>query len=253
MDVEMPVIHSYPLGANPPTFLHPTHTTSSSTMPALTRYVQPAGSPPRAFPTPATYPSPTYAYSSSSTSPWPTTTPSPLNHSRPLYAYAPLPSLNAELHPALAPSRHMMALDVSYDPAYATLSPRVLAELATSPGLPCITIVFFRYPSWETTIHPSSSKCPAYVTVADVLNGVYRYLRRQAEPEELETVPPPHMFSAHQALSRRCNELARMDPIAARSEARKGLRRIDFLSGKSRFAGLLQTQDSPDRWQFSVS
>ncbi|KAJ7781577.1 hypothetical protein B0H16DRAFT_1498918 [Mycena metata] len=226
-------------------------------MPALTRYVQPAASsPPRAFPnggTPATYPSPIYAYSSSSASPWPTTTPSPLNHSRPLYAHAPLPSLNAELHPALAPSRHMMALDVdvSYDPAYWTLSPRVLAELAISPGLPCITIVFF--PGWETTIRPSSSKFPAYVTVADVLTGVYRYLHRQAEPEELERVPPPNMFSAHQAFTRRCNELARVDPTAARSEARRGLRRIDFLSGKSRFAGLIQTQYSPDKWQFSAS
>ncbi|KAJ7179435.1 hypothetical protein C8R46DRAFT_1073763 [Mycena filopes] len=214
-------------------------------MPALTRYVQPAGSPPRAFPyagTPTSSYSPTYPHSSSSTSPWPNT-PSPLHHARPLYAFAPLPSLHAELHPALAASRHMMTLDVSYDPAYAALSPRVLAEPATSPGLPCITIVF---PYWETQpINPSSSKCAAYVTVSDVLNGIYRDLRGPARAEDfhaMSAATPAHIPYAHEAFRAR---LARMEPSAARSEARKGMRRIDLLLGKSRFGGLVQTAESP--------
>ncbi|KAJ7499241.1 hypothetical protein FB451DRAFT_1204772 [Mycena latifolia] len=239
-------------------------------MPARTRYVQPVGSPSAAFPYVGSsngaspYPSPTYTMSSLSASP-PLMTPPPFSHSRSLYACAPLPPLNGmpgSIHDVLsgARGRHMLAFDVSYDPAYTVsassgLSPRVLAEPATTPPLPCVTISCDLFP-WRVAIYPSSSKPGAYVTVADVLNGIYRDLRHRLRKEELATMSAsqPFMASVHQTFYHRCNMLARaVDPAAADSEARKGIRRIDFLLGKHTFCGLLPTSETPDVWKLVVS
>jgi hypothetical protein len=243
---------------------------SSPTMPARTRYVQPLGSPSGAFTYSAGssngassyYPSPTYTMSSLSASPGPMTPPQippPFLHSRSLYACAPLPALSGmpgHIHPALsgAHGRHTIVFDVASDPADLGLSPRVLAEPATSPPLPCLFILLPGTP-WHISIHPSSSK-GAYVTVADVLTGIYRGLRRQVQKEEVETLPvsQPFMASVRQAFYSRCSRLTRVvDAAAVDSEARKGIRRIDFLLGNHMFRGLLATPDSPDMWKLSVS
>ncbi|KAJ7688417.1 hypothetical protein B0H17DRAFT_1202966 [Mycena rosella] len=190
-------------------------------------------------------------------------TPPPFSHSRSLYACAPLPALTGmpgHIHDALSGrGRHMLAFDVSYDPAYTGLSPRVLAEPATTPSLPCVIITCDYFPGGAPmAIYPSSSKPGAlsYVTVADVLNGIYRGLRRQLRKEELDTMPvsQPYMASVHQAFYSRCRRLARtVDPAAADSEARKGIRLIDLLLGKHTFCGLLPTKENPDVWQLAVS
>ncbi|KAJ6567186.1 hypothetical protein DFH09DRAFT_918757 [Mycena vulgaris] len=151
-----------------------------------------------------------------------------------------------------------MTFDVSYDPAYTVsaspgLSSRVLAEPATTPPLPCVTI---SCDLWQFTIYPSSSKPGAFVTVADVLNGIYRDLRRPLRQDELDTLPvsQPFVASVRQAFYSRCSGLARaIDPAAADSEARKGIRRIDFLLGNHMFGGLLPTSHSPDVWKLNVS
>jgi len=238
-------------------------------MPARTGYVQPAGSPPGGYypyagtpyastsTSPYPYLSPTYTPSSFSASPGPMSPP-PLNHSRSLYACAPLPALNCDIHPVLsAHSRHKTTLDVSCDPAYTfstspVLSPRVLAEPATTTCLPYFTITLDPLP-WRVDVRLCSSKSGAYITVADVLNAVYLDLRRQVRKEELEAFPRHVVSSAQQAFYSRCSRLATVDRVAADSEARKGLRRIDFLFGNSLFAGLLPTSESPDSWKLTFS
>ncbi|KAJ7122760.1 hypothetical protein C8R44DRAFT_621220 [Mycena epipterygia] len=147
-----------------------------------------------------------------------------------------------------------MAFDVSNDPAYTvSLSPRVLAEPATTPCLPCVTIISDLFP-WRISIHPSSSKPGAFVTVADVLHGLYRDFSRRLRREELESISVPFMTSLRQAFYSRCSRLARaVDPAAADSEARKGIGRIDFLLGSHIFSGLLPTSENPDVWKLSVS
>ncbi|KAF7353065.1 hypothetical protein MVEN_01274400 [Mycena venus] len=206
---------------------------------------------------PYSYHSPAYTQSSFPASPGPMSPP-PLNHSRSLYACAPLPALNCDIHPVLsAHSRHKTTLDVSYDPAYTVsaspvLSPRVLAEPATTALLPHFIITLDPLP-WRISVRPSSSKSGAYITVADVLNAIYLDLRRQVRKEELETLPPHVIASARQAFYSRCSRVGAMDPSAADSEARKGLRRIDFLFGNSLFAGLLPTSESPDSWRLTFS
>ncbi|KAJ6627511.1 hypothetical protein B0H10DRAFT_1994944 [Mycena sp. CBHHK59/15] len=230
-------------------------------MPERTRYVQPFGSPTGGYPyvgTSSGYPSPTYTVSSS-LSASPGMTPPPMNHSRSLYACAPLPAINGHIHDALrAHSRPRMAFDVSYDPAYTVasspvLSSRVLAEAATSPCLPCVSIISDLLP-WRIDIHPSSSKPGAYVTVADVLNGIYHALRHPLSGEELAATPAAIVPSIRQAFHSRCSRLAYAnDPTAAKSEARRGIRRIDFLLGNHQFVGLLSTSQNPDVWKLVVS
>ncbi|KAJ7755616.1 hypothetical protein DFH07DRAFT_821177 [Mycena maculata] len=231
-------------------------------VPATTRYV--GGAFAYASSSTSPYPSPTYTMSSLSTSPGPMSPP-PFNHSRSLYACAPLPALNepGHVHNVLSGAhgrRHFMAFDVSYDPAYTVsaspvLSPRVLAEPATTPHLPCVTIMSDLFP-WRISIYPSSSKPGAYVTVADVLNGIYRGLRQQVRRDELDTLPVPQPFvtAVRKAFHSRCSRVARAgDPVAADSEARKGIRRMDFLLGNHMFAGLLPTSENPDVWKLVVS
>lgn len=242
-------------------------------MPARTGYVQPAGSPPWVYSYPSAgtpyassstspyhYPSPTYSQSSFPASPG-SMSPPPLNHSRSLYACAPLPALNCDLHPVLsAQSRHRATLDVSYDPAYTAstspvLSPRVLAERATTATTTCLpffTLAVDHLP-WRIEVRSSSSKIDAYISVADVLNAIYRDLRRQVGKDELATFPSHVVSAARRAFDNRCYKLAAVDPAAAKSEARRGIRRIDFLFGNTLFAGLLPTSESPDSWKLTFS
>ncbi|KAJ7162545.1 hypothetical protein C8R43DRAFT_1123247 [Mycena crocata] len=218
-----------------------------------TRYVQPAGSPlyyAGASTSTSPYPSPTYTMSSLSPG---TMTPPHFNHSRSLYACAPLPALNGEtghIHPVLsgAHGRHALTFDLSYDPTYTVssspvLTPRVLAESATTPALPCVTIVSDLFP-WRIAIYPSSSKPGACCTVADVLNGIYRELRQQVPKDELAAVPRAHRTSVSQAYSTR---------MLTRPEADRAIRRIDFLLGNHRFCGLQPTSENPDVWRLTVS
>ncbi|KAK7061443.1 hypothetical protein R3P38DRAFT_2829534 [Favolaschia claudopus] len=238
-------------------------------MPARTGYVQHTSSP-RAYPlscagtsTPYAstsvfpYPyhsSPTYSQSSSSG----LMSPPPLDHSRSPYACAPLPALSCDIHPVLsANSRRKATLDVSYSLTHAiaaspVLSPRVLAEAATSARMPYFTISVDNLP-WAIAVHPRSAKSGAYITVADVLHSIHDGLREQVLPgKELDSCSPQAILSAQQAFYSRCSRLASMDVAAADSEFRRGIRRIDFLQG-TQFVGLLPTSEGPDTWKLILS
>ncbi|KAJ7638517.1 hypothetical protein FB45DRAFT_903109 [Roridomyces roridus] len=216
-------------------------------VPAMTRYVQqspPSGayfSPPSSA-APQYYPSP-YTPSGSPM------TPPPFNHSRSLYACSPLPPLNGHIHNLLSSrSGPALGFDVSSDPAHtlsSLLSPPVLAEPATTPCLPCVTIVSDLFP-WRISIYPSSSKPGAYVTVADVLCGIYRELRQQvpADDHDLVSAPQHILDAASRSFYARCKRDASQRP--------RGLRRIDFLQGRRAFSGLSPTSESPDIWRLDV-
>ncbi|KAF7355031.1 hypothetical protein MSAN_01418600 [Mycena sanguinolenta] len=229
-------------------------------MPSRTGYVQPAGSPSWGYPyagspyasTSTCSYSPPYPQSSYSVSPGPMSPP-PFDHSRSLYACAPLPALSCDLHPVLSGKQRTM-VDVSRDPtvsASAVLSPRALAEPATTSRLPYFTITLDPLP-WRIAVYPRSSKSGAYITVADVLHTIYRELHCRVTQEELDSFPPQYISSVRQAFHRRCSRLAAIDRAAADSEARKGIRRIDLLPGTI-FTGLLSTSESPDSWKLTLS
>jgi hypothetical protein len=230
-------------------------------------------------PAPST-PSPAYSFSSlpSSTGPL---TPPPLHHH-----YAPLPPVKDSPeypshypphpvkdaaayssfspyspHLALGPVRIHPALGFQSNPSFfwdvarhpstsrTPLSSVVLAAPATNPPLPTLTIISPYFP-WSITITSSSPShspgVPAFVTVADVLSTLHHTLRlpvRQAEYDKLPTMEAKHCVNnAYQARCRGSEE-----------EARKGVRRVDFLGGRRTFLGLSSSRAGPSVWVLNVT
>jgi hypothetical protein len=120
------------------------------------------------------------------------------------------------------------------------LSPAVLQEPATNPPLPYVTIICDRLP-WTLTVIPKSQQ--PYVTVGDLLAGLYAGLRQGATAEEYSRIPSSTMKTrVNDAFIKRCKTTHPGQTHAA--EYNKGLRRIDFLTLKTRFNGLSSTGHS---------
>ncbi|KAF7301532.1 Na-Ca-ex domain-containing protein [Mycena indigotica] len=172
----------------------------------------------------------------------PFTSPPPLNYTR----YAQLPVVQeSTLHWALdAQNASSLRCNVFNDPTahiLPPLNPRILAEVAVQ--LPSVTILVSRF---RLTIHPSSRKS-SFVTVADVLHGIHRYLCQPLPRHEMAEISPEDFDAARFTHYSRCRG---MDRIAADSEP---LRRIDLLGGNQQFCGLQRTVDSPDYWILCLS
>jgi hypothetical protein len=217
-------------------------------------------------------PSPTYSTSTLPSSTGPITPPPP----RP-YSYVPLPAVGkavpvdraipvdmaktvaVRIHDVLALSRKpKITFDVSFDPSTTLLSslaltPRVLAEAATTPPLASLTILSTFLP-WNLNIRPASQKPGAFVTVADVLRGLYRSLRLPVTPAEFDHIPTvADRQLVSDAYEHRCERMNRKDPVGASEERSKGVKRVDFLMRNHRFLGLSATVKAPDVWRLSVS
>jgi hypothetical protein len=210
-------------------------------------------------PAPST-PSPTYSSSSLPSSGGPFTPQHTTYYSTPLPPVSelyPSPARGpVRIHPALGFAAHpTYAWDVTYHPTTTRtpLPANVLAEPATNPPLPSITIIS-PYLPWSIAITPSASQhklntisgTPAYVTVADVLSTLYRALRlavRQAEYDKLPSLEAKH--SVNEAYQARCR--------GSEQELRKGVKRVDFLGTRKKFMGLSSSRAGPNVWVLNVS
>ena len=173
------------------------------------------------------------------------------------YACSPLPTVPTQIHPALGFSHTPhLSYNVSLPPTTVTphlpsLSPTVLAESATNPPLPTLTIVH-PYLPWPITITPSSGKPGAFITVSDVLRGIYHSLRLNVTPAEFKNLPSTEaQHRVNEAYRRRYKRIT--DARVYAEEKGKGLKRVDFLVDKHRFMGLVSTQRGPTVWELSVS
>ncbi|KAF7428516.1 hypothetical protein PC9H_007740 [Pleurotus ostreatus] len=203
---------------------------------------------------PAT-PSPTWSQFSLPSTSGPKT-PSPVSHyglDSP-YFTKPLPQMTVQIHPALG---YSTTPHLNYDischpstltPAHPSLSPAILSEAATRPPLPSITLVS-QYLPWKLEIKPTVGH---FVTVSDVINGMYRALRLTVSKVEYAALPS---LAAQQrvtdAYSHRCARI--LDSSAKQVEMQKGLKRIDFFVNKNRFMGLSSTPLGPHVWSINVS
>lgn len=165
-------------------------------------------------------------------------TPPPLDHLRSPYACAPLPIVDESIHAALRLPR--FNFDLSLDPAstlasFSALTPNVRAEPATSPPLSSVVILSEFLP-WKLTINASSPGPNSFVTVWDVIEGLYRALRLRVRTAELSKAPAKHQPFISRAFERRWSR--QRDPVLAREEQMKGIKRIDFLMENHRFIGL---------------
>lgn len=165
-----------------------------------------------------------------------------------------LPRLPCKIHPALGVSNTPHILyDVSYPPSTLRLrnpsiSLHVLAEPATEPPLPFIHVISPHLP-WRLTV---SAKHYSYVTVSDLLEGMYHALRLNATQSEYELLPFKEMkLTVNKSYERRYSRLSNLEE--RERERTRGLRRIDFLGTRSNFLGLSSTQEGAHVWQLNVS
>ena len=123
------------------------------------------------------------------------------------------------------------------------LSSRILAEPATSPATQSLTLISPHLP-WRI---PVTSYNGSFVTVMDVINAVYRCLREQVSEPEFKLLPTRKDEERASAAYRQRYRSYR-DPRVYDEEKRRGLRRIDFLMGHSKFRGLSKTDSGPATW-----
>ncbi|KAG2034089.1 hypothetical protein BDR03DRAFT_965796 [Suillus americanus] len=162
------------------------------------------------------------------------------------------------IHPILAYHPYVFPINynVSYPPNTASANIRAspinldsycLAEPATNPPIPVLTLQNDFLP-WRCEIRATTSHC---VTVEDVLTQLYRFLRIPGTREEYKAAPNQHVRDTiAETYHNRCLRTSSAEAYA--EEQRKGLKRVDFLMGRTTFMGLSSTKLGPDAWVLNL-
>ncbi|KAJ7459331.1 hypothetical protein FB451DRAFT_1046278 [Mycena latifolia] len=133
-----------------------------------------------------------------------------------------------------------------------TLNPQLTPSFldpATYPPLASLTVLS-RHIAWPIFVYPSS--IGAFVSVLDVLMAVSASLRLAVRRAEYDTLPAGDARqSVDDAYFARCRMVA--DEGERRIEALKGVKRVDFLVGKTRFLGLSGPLEGLHVWELNVS
>uniref|UniRef100_A0A0W0F4F0 DUF6699 domain-containing protein n=1 Tax=Moniliophthora roreri TaxID=221103 RepID=A0A0W0F4F0_MONRR len=115
---------------------------------------------------------------------------------------------------------------------------------AVEPKVSVLKISIKHFP-WVIEVYAGGL---GYVTVEDVLTGVFRKLGEVITSLEFEQSTQNHpggKQAVQRAFADRCNQLNGVNPAAARTEFTSGLiRRVDYLAGYE-FKGLLIRKESP--------
>ncbi|EDR00405.1 uncharacterized protein LACBIDRAFT_295783 [Laccaria bicolor S238N-H82] len=127
------------------------------------------------------------------------------------------------------------------------ISSRNLTEPATTPVLRKLSIVSEHLP-WTISISASNG---SYVTVGDVLEGVYNALQKNITPGEYSSLSSHNKRRAAQAYEQRYRR--HRSSQAYDLEKRGGMKRVDFLMGRTKFWGLAMTSHGSHMWQLSVT
>ncbi|KAF9263122.1 hypothetical protein L218DRAFT_999994 [Marasmius fiardii PR-910] len=196
-------------------------------------------------------PSPPSSISSLPSSPGPLT---PAQHSSGPYTYQQLPLPGAtptEIHPALG--SHVstpLKWDLTLQPNPETLyvDPRLFIANATKPSLPFIIIIIPEL-GWEIPIQPMGNA--QFITVSDVLHGIYRFLREPITKDQYARCTERQRAQIDASFRLR---YARYDhPEGQKLEQSKGIKKVDLLLGQTRFMGLSSTNRGPDSWRMCFS
>ncbi|KAG9308212.1 hypothetical protein JVU11DRAFT_12225 [Chiua virens] len=173
------------------------------------------------------------------------------------YATLPLPDGPVAIHPLLAfhPFVPPIIWDASLPPhtlasnAHASpmsLPARVLEEPATQPSMHTMTLHIEQFP-WRLVIPPKH-----YVSVRDLIEALYCFLRHPVLPSEYNSLPTQaHKDEVSIAFHNRCGHASSKE--AADEQYQKGVKRVDFLRGRTRFMGLSSTKLGPDAWVVNLA
>ncbi|KAG7094548.1 hypothetical protein E1B28_005376 [Marasmius oreades] len=203
-----------------------------------------------------TYPSRSYTISSLPSSNGPVTPPSyqvPLpghSHSKPKSAMQrtrahSLLAYSGSHHPAL---NFDVTLPVSALTArYRPLPSPLLSEPALSPVVPSLVLTTHLLP-WAITIHASNGY---FVTVRDVLDAIYRTLRKNVTHNEYNSISSHQdRLRVNEAYERRYSRIR--DYHASREEKQSGVKRVDFLHKRTRFMGILPSKGASHVWELRL-
>jgi len=183
-------------------------------------------------------PSPTFSSSTLPSSPGPATPP-PLGIGSP-YHTAPLPIV---MHTVLSASQaSFWKWDMS-DPSETitrTDLPRdIWTQAATQPAVGSMDIKCLGFP-WRITIHPRLQG--SYITVADVFKCIHGALSIPVTAAEFDLLPTAgEKHAVTEAFLQRCRR--RSNHALRISEHGSGIKRVDFLRGRSEFKGLTYTKE----------
>ncbi|KAK7029700.1 hypothetical protein VNI00_014398 [Paramarasmius palmivorus] len=204
-------------------------------MPGLNKHVH--------WASPAT-PSPPSSISSLPSSPGPLTPP---QHTSGPYVYQPLPAVPTQINPALGYSAQPhLYWDMTLVPdakGLAKHNPGVFVQSATQPPLPFITIIIPEL--GNCTVQVKAESAP-YVTVGDVLDGIYRTLRQSITPAEYNRYNNQQRLQIDASYKRRYTRYTH--PAGYQLEKAKGAKKVDLLLGRAMFMGLTSTGSGPDVW-----
>ena len=147
--------------------------------------------------------------------------------------------------------RPAIKYDVSVHPSSATAHHghihAILAGPATNPPVPLLTIISPQLP-WPIPVHAPPR---AFVSVSDVLIAIYHTLRKHITEHEYNSLLS---YGARKRVKEAYEHryLCAHDRRASAEEKKGGLRRVDFLMGRTRLLGLSPTMDGPLVWSLSV-
>ncbi|KAJ3843514.1 hypothetical protein EV361DRAFT_74640 [Lentinula raphanica] len=166
--------------------------------------------------------------------------------------YLTLPAVDCQLHPVLMHNRsssRSISWDMSYPIQYARLNPAWDQSNWNAPATnPNVTHMVVIFGAWRIRIFPRPGSPIPYVTVLDVLHGIYRYLRSSSSSRDFESLSPDKKMRVTEAYHRRWQ---RCQPGEQEMERQKGVKQIDFLAESKSFWGLSPTKEL-GTWQLQV-
>jgi hypothetical protein len=128
------------------------------------------------------------------------------------------------------------------------LSSRLLLEQATSPSLPAFSIKSIHLP-WTINVRASNR---SYVTLEDLFESIYRSLRTNITTNEFILLPhQKDQARATRAYEKRYRRFR--NNSAHDEEKRGGMKRVDFLMGRTRFHSISNTGHRSDEWRLNAS
>jgi hypothetical protein len=131
------------------------------------------------------------------------------------------------------------------------LTRKEISGPATHPPLQALIIVHPLF-MWNVKVFPSSSTSREYgVTVNDVLSTLYHELSKGVDPTHYADLLPSERRRVDSAYFSRCSDI---QDVNERNRVKaRGVIKLDFLIGQTRFMGLSGTMSSPDIWELNVS
>ncbi|KAJ3986325.1 hypothetical protein F5890DRAFT_1504501 [Lentinula detonsa] len=167
----------------------------------------------------------------------------------PSHSVASLPEIDGSMSPQRIPAVMLPAVDCQINPVlhHSRSSSSPIKWNMTCPVGTALVIIFG---AWRITVVPHPASNVAYVTVLDVLHGIYRYLRSTSSERNFQALSPDkqrRVTNAYNYRWQRCQI-----PAEREVEQKKGVKEIDFLADSTVFWGLSPTKEL-GTWKLEVS